>query len=110
MHVIGGIRGDEVEARDGIVDQILCQFRVGADVVSAILEIVPDLVEKDKRVVPDRVVLCINVRIRTGISRDTFLIGLPGNVGAVQLGDKIVRGALVIVHWRVVIANAEIGP
>ena len=75
MHVIGNIRGDEVEARDSIVDEILRQFRIGADMVGAVLEVISNLVEEYKRVMPDYVGRC--VRVRHGIARNILLIGLP---------------------------------
>ena len=107
MHVIGHIRHDEVEPRHRVVGQIARQFRIRADMVCAVIQIVPHGIKENERHMPDTVFAAVGVR--TSRAGNVFGVAFPRNSGSVELLKESVGGALVIVRRWIVIADAEIG-
>ena len=65
MHVVTQIRLDEVVSRDGVLREVVGEFRIGTDVGNAVrrIDVLPtgDVVEEDERVAPS-VVLVTGLR------------------------------------------------
>src|SRR3989442_10626025 len=118
VHVVAEVRDDEVVARDGVVDEVGQELRVGPHVLEAArrarVQIAGDVVEVHERVVVDVVeVAFVAERAVAAVVRTrafVLLVGLPRDPGRLEQVYEVAAGALGAPRRVLVAEDAEVRP
>ena len=110
MYVVALVGRDKYELRHGVVLQVGRKLRIWADMGDTRTGTraigVGYIIEVNKGIVFGSILRYGRKRAR--IPADILLVGLPGNTGIFELGDKMRGCGLVVSLWIAVISDPEV--